>query len=273
MNPSPPISVSPESFPAARVTPNARHAFGGVWRLTVSRFFTLKHGLILAGLLAVLALLSVPMSPNRAAAAQGFLPWVSIFYLTFLTPILAFLTAGGAMREEYKGATVDYVLTRPVRRPAFLVFKYLSHLACTQLDFLCAFAVVLGLGAYRDVPGLWDAAPRFLVAQVAVVTAFSALGFLAAALTSRYVFVGLVYAGAIEVGLGKVPSQLSGLSMSHQVRTMLAPVTRAPGAELLVPDPGALGTPAALLAFAIVAVAISAALFAWQELMGGSRET
>ena len=142
-NPSPSVA----HFPAARVAPNVRHAFGGIWRLTVCRFLAPRHWIVLAGLLVVLVLFSIPTSPNREAAAHGFLPWVVGFYLTFLVPILAFLTAGGAMRDETKGGTVDYVLTRPVGRPVFVLFKFLSHLACAQLDFLGAFAGVLGIGA------------------------------------------------------------------------------------------------------------------------------
>ncbi|MCX6951239.1 MAG: ATP-binding cassette domain-containing protein [Verrucomicrobia bacterium] len=272
--PPSPVAPSAPSFPAARVTPNVRHAFGGVWRLTVCRFLAPKHWLILAGLMGVLVLLSVPMSPNRAAAAQGFLPWVSGFYLTFLAPILAFLTAAGVMREEFKGATVDYVLTRPVARPVFLVFKFVAHLVCAQADFLCAFAVVVGIGVYHGVPGLWEAVPRLLLAQVILLTAFSAFGFLGAVLTSRYVVVGLLYGGIIEIGVGKIPTQLSRLSMTGQVKSMLAPLTRAPGVEAFTPDAGALATTAILVSFAVVVVGVAAALFAWQELASAqSRET
>lgn len=274
MNAPPPLSVSPESFPPARVTPDARHAFGGVWRLTVSRFFTAKHWLILAGLLVVLVLFSIPMSPNREAAVRGFYLWSSGFYLTFLVPILAFLTAAGVMRDEYKGATVDYVLTRPVPRPAFLVFKFLSHLICAQLDFLCAFAVVVGIGVYRGVPGLWAAVPSLLLSQVIVLTAFSAFGFLAAVLTSRYVIVGLLYGGIIELGVGKIPTQLSRLSMTQQVKSMLAPLTWVPGQEVVAAVPSTLATTAILLCFAVVCVVAAAALFAWQELASAqSRDT
>ncbi len=263
--PSVPSSSAPQ-FPAARVTPNALNAFGGIWRLTVCRFFSPLHWVVLGGMLVVLVLFSVPMSPNREAAAHGFLPWVGGFYLTFLVPIMAFLSAAGVMRDEVKGSTVDYVLTRPVRRPAFVTFKFFSHLICAQLDFLCAFAVVVGIGVYREAPGLWAAVPLFLLAQVIVLTAFTAFGFLSGVLTSRYVIVGLLYGGIIEIGVGKIPTQLNRLSMTQQVRAMLEPLTRAPGLEATAPETGALVTVAILLTFSCASVALAAMLFAWQEL-------
>ena len=267
MNASQPVSLSPApTFPAARVTPNAGHAFGGVWRLTVCRFFAPMHWIVLAGLLVVLVLFSIPTSPNQAAAAQGFLPWVGGFYLTFLVPILAFLTAAGVMRDEMKGGTVDYVLTRPLGRPVFVLFKFLSHLACAQLDFLCAFAVVVGIGVYWEVPGLWAAGPLLLLAQAMVITAFSAFGFLGGVLTSRYVIVGLLYGGIVEIGLGRIPTQLSRLSMTRHVRTLWDSVTRLPGTEGIVAESSTLGVVAALFAFTVVMVAIAATVFAWLEL-------
>ena len=211
--PSVPSSLAPR-LPAARVTPSAMNAFGGIWRLTVCRFFSPMHWVVLGGMLVVLVLFSVPMSPNREAAAHGFLPWVGGFYLTFLVPIMAFLSAAGVMRDEVKGSTVDYVLTRPVRRPAFVTFKFFSHLICAQWDFLCAFAVVVGIGVYHEVPGLWAAVPLLLLAQVIVLTAFSAFGFLSGVLTSRYVIVGLLYGCVIERRLSCVGIFPTPISMT-----------------------------------------------------------
>jgi hypothetical protein len=48
------MPASSERFPAPRVTPDATHAFGGIWRLTARRFFTPGYWLTLAGLLVVL---------------------------------------------------------------------------------------------------------------------------------------------------------------------------------------------------------------------------
>ena len=249
----------------ARVTPNQLHAFGGVWRLTFRRFLLPGHWLMLGIALAVLALLCFSLGQGRKGNGD-YVGWIVGFYVTFLVPAFAFMAAGGAIRDEMKSGTVDYVLTRPVRRPAFLVFKYLAHTLCTQLDFLFAFGVVLAIGVLRDVPGLAEAAPKLLLGQVLLVAAFSAFGFLGGVLTSRYVIVGLAYGGLIEVGVGQIPTQLSRLSMTHQVRDLLGSLA---GSDTLAPTAlSALGTSGIVLLFGATMLALAAVIFTVRELSG-----
>jgi ABC-2 type transport system permease protein len=271
-----PISSSP-TFPAPRVLPNTAHAFGGIWRLTVRRSLTPMHWLALGGMLVLLALFSYPMAPTREAGAHGYITWAAGFYLCFLVPLLAFIAAAGAIRDELKAGTTDYVFTRPVRRPLFIVFRYIAHLACAQLDFLIALGVVIGVGMFREVPGLWAALPRLLLAQVLVVTAFSAFGFLAGMLTSRYVIVGLFYGGVIEVGIGSVPTQLHRISMLRHVVGIVQPqlgIGRVGiGGPLLAEAPSTATSVCLLLAISAVMIAATAAIFSVRELAGaGARD-
>ena len=254
MNPAP-------AFAPPRVAANLSHAFGGVWRLTFRRFIQLGRLLVLLGALGVLGLLCYG-SGRLGGDAGGYVGWVCGFYLTFLVPAVAFLSAAGAMRDEMKPGTADYVLTRPLPRPVFVAFKYLAHTACAQIDLLCALAVVFGVGAVGGGMALAAALPQILFCQVLLVAAFGALGFLFAAITTRYFALGLLYAGLIEAGVGQIPTQLSRLSMTHQVRAFLAPLLgRADAAAA----PGWFLTAALLLAFAAVMLAATAALFALRE--------
>lgn len=261
-------------FPPARVTPHAGHAFGGIWRLTVSRSFTRGHWLVLAGMLVLLVLFSIPAAPNRAAAARGFLPWAAGFYVCFLVPLLSFISAAGAMRDELKAGTVDYVFTRPVRRPAFVVFRYLSQVGCAQIDFLIALGVVAAIGLYHDVPGLWQAVPRLLLAQALLISAFSAFGFLAATITSRYVIVGLLYGAIVEMGVGNVPTQLNRISMVRHgigiVQPVLGEMRIGMGGPLAAAPLSATASVGVLLALSLALVAVTAALFSFKELAGSA---
>src|SRR5256885_9687059 len=110
------------TFSPPRVAPNLSHAWGGVWRLTFRRLLVPAHWLTLGIGLAVLTLLFI--GGVHGGSPEHFIDWTSSFYVTFLVPALAFMAAGGAMRDEMKSGTVDYVLTRPVPRPAFVVFKF-----------------------------------------------------------------------------------------------------------------------------------------------------
>ena len=249
------------SAPLAPVVPNQRHAFGGVWRLTCRRFLLPTRWVIVLIGLAVLTLLSFASGQRDVSRSGQYVSWVVGFYVTFLVPALAFIAAGGAMRDEMKSGTVDYVLTRPVRRPAFVVFKFIAHTVCTQIDFLLALVVVLAIGTVRGVPDLVAAAPKLLLGQVLLVMAASAFGFLSGVLTSRYVVIGLLYAGVIEAGVGQIPTQLSRLSMTRQIRDLLEPATGAVASLAAT-----LGTAGLLLVFTGVALAAAAALFNLREL-------
>lgn len=270
---SAPATTSASAFPAPRVTPNARHALAGLWRLAARRFFTPGYWLTLLGMLVVLIVLSIPAAPNVSAAREGLLPWAAGFYVCFVTPILSFIAAAGTLRDDLSGATVDYILTRPVPRPLFVFFRYLTQMAATQISFLFALGAVIGLGVFWDVPDFSAALPLLLLGQICAIVTFSALGFLCASVTSRYVIVGLVYGAVVEVGLGNVPTQLNQISLLRHLMTLLQPLLGDGGWALSQTTGTALGnvaTLALLLAVSAAAVAISALLFRFREFAGSA---
>ena len=196
--------------------PSLSSTWGGAWRLTYRRLWAPKHWLVIAGSSALLALLC--HATVRDGRAPGYFRWVMDTYLSLLLPVFAFIFGAGSIRDDLGGGMVDYVFTRPVRRPAYLACKYLSHLACAQLDFLVPFAALLAVGASRHIPGLGAAAPLLFLGQALTIAAFSAFGFLCGVLTSRYVVIGLVYGVAVEAGLGNIPTALNRISLTHHVR-------------------------------------------------------
>jgi ABC-2 type transport system permease protein len=259
-----PSTSSPAQITAA-VAPSLRNACGGIWRLTFRRFLAPSQWTIPAILLAVLALIA--FATVRDGYERLFFRWTSGFYLTFLVPILAFLSGAGAIRDEMKPATVDYILTRPVRRPAFVVFKFLSHLACLQVVFLLALGVVITVGLYRHIPSLFATLPWLLLGQAVAVTAFAAFGLLCGTITARYLVVGLVYGGIVESAIGRIPTQLNRLSMTHQLRALLEQVL--PGFNrALPPTQSPLAIVGLLLIFSAAMLAVAALYFAFQELAG-----
>jgi hypothetical protein len=263
---------TPTSPPEIRVAPNSGHAFGGILRLTVQRFRAPSQWVPLLLALAVLTLLAGAVI--RDGRSPQYFRWASEFYLNFLVPLLAFLSGGGAIRDELKSGAVDYILTRPVRRPAYVVFKFLSHLACIQVQFLLGLGIMLAVGHYRQIPGIWPVLPWLLLGQVIVVTAFSALGFLCGVLTSRFIVIGLFYGAIIEAGIGNIPIALNRLSLTHQVKAMLqpflplVPTVPVPLPVPMVVAPGPLAVTGFLLAYAVVMLAVAAAVFSLQELAG-----
>lgn len=262
--------MSSLSTDSSVMAPSWSRAFSGVWRLTSRRSLTGKHALALAGMLVPLAVVCFGMLLGSRNGPQHYVNWVATSYITFLVPIVAFITAGGVMRDEMKSGTVDYILTRPVRRPAFIGFKFLSHLVCAQVDFLFALALITALGVWKGVPQMAAVFPSLLLAQALTVTAFTALGFFCGALTTRYVVVGLIYAGIVEVGIGQIPTQLSRLSMTRQIAAMLHSLLDGSERVTAQPSTPTILVVGILLLFSVVMVALTALLFSSRELANTS---
>jgi ABC-type transport system involved in multi-copper enzyme maturation permease subunit len=251
-------------FSAPGAMPNQWRAFGGVWRLTAWRCLSRNHLLVIAGMLVGLALFcSRLMAPSSAG---DYLDWVAEFFLSVVVPVLAFLSGAGALRDEAKPGSADYVFTRPVRRWAFVGFKYLAHMACTQLTWLAAFGVVVLFAVLRRTPEVAAIYVWVLLAQMLTIAAFIAFGFVCAVLTSRYMIIGLLYAGIVEVGIGNIPAPLSRLSMTRHVRGLLQPVLDGSVAGVSVLD--ALATAGSMMLFSAVFVGVAALVFSRQELTG-----
>lgn len=245
-------------------TPGTLRALGGIWRLTYPGFVSTRRLLTLAGLLALLALLTA--QNIRFGSAMEFSRWTVSFYLAILLPAIAFLSAGGAIREDMKSIPVDYVLTRPLRRPVFVALRYLSQMVCLQLTSLLPLGVILTVGRFVEIDGLGIMLPRLIVAQVLAVAAFSGLGFLFGAFTTRYLVLGLMYGGLIEIGVGHIPTQISRLSISNHIRTIVEPVMFGiPGWH----DPAGIGAAVGtILLFTLITVGGAAALFSIKEFTG-----
>lgn len=268
-----------DSTSVARVQPNLAHTFGGILRLTWSRFTSPGQWWVTLGILAFLVLFTgVSVRDGRD---DHYFSFTSEFYLTFLIPVVAFLSGGGAIRDEMKGHAVDYVLTRPLPRWAFVVFKYTAHLLCFELMYLVVFAALMGVGFYRHIPGLVSVLPLLLGTQVIGIAVFLCLGLLCGILTSRYLVVGLLYGALVEAGISRIPIQLSALSMTHHLRTLLErlnahpaqPVRTARGMMKLFAatnpgEPSAFGAVAILIGATVSLLLIAAALFSQKEFAG-----
>lgn len=62
-------------------------------------------------------------------AIFGLMIWV--FYLRFIVPVLGVFYGTSLMADEIEDKTITYLFTRPIRRGAVLVGKYLAYLGCT----------------------------------------------------------------------------------------------------------------------------------------------
>src|SRR6478672_6419316 len=64
----------------------------------------------------------------------GLMIWM--FYLRFTVPVLGVFYGTSLIADEVEDKTITYLFTRPIRRGAVLVGKYLAYLVCTTLVVL-----------------------------------------------------------------------------------------------------------------------------------------
>src|SRR5687768_4425589 len=86
----------------------------------------------------------VPLRVNGAAvdggAVFGMMIWV--FFLRFIIPVLGVFYGTSLIADEVEDRTLTYLFTRPIRRGAVLVGKYLAYLLCTSLVVLPSVMIV-----------------------------------------------------------------------------------------------------------------------------------
>jgi ABC-2 type transport system permease protein len=70
-------------------------------------------------------------SPVRMTGPAIFGLMVWLFYLRFTVPVLGIFYGTSLIADEVEDKTITYLFTRPIRRGAVLLGKYLAYLACT----------------------------------------------------------------------------------------------------------------------------------------------
>ncbi len=215
MNPS--ASASFTSAPA--VAPRLLPMLGGIWRLTWRRVFAPSKSLMTGLMLLVLGVLTYRIGTR--GDPNPYWEWSYNFVYSTLVPILAFMGGAGALREALKPGAVDYLSTRPVPRPLYVLFSYLAQTLCGLIAGAALVGFMFAIGAAGNRPGLLAELPRALSVVGAGTVAFTALGFGMGAVTRRYMLLGLLYAGLIEAGLGNIPIQINKLSIARHLRVLL----------------------------------------------------
>ena len=81
-------------------------------------------------------------NPVRMTGPSIFGLMIWVFYLRFTVPVLGIFYGTSLMADEVEDKTITYLFTRPIRRGAVLLGKYLAYLACTIFVVLPSVTVV-----------------------------------------------------------------------------------------------------------------------------------
>jgi ABC-2 type transport system permease protein len=122
-------------------------------RRTIFMMLVVGAPVLIAAFLRILVALGAPVFENSETrdgvtttirmtgpAIFGLMIW--IFYLRFTIPVLGVFYGTSLMADEVEDKTITYLFTRPIRRGAVMVGKFLAYLACTILVVLPSVVLV-----------------------------------------------------------------------------------------------------------------------------------
>jgi ABC-2 type transport system permease protein len=155
-------------------------------------------------------------------ALFGLMIW--LLYIRFIVPVLGVFYGTALIADEVDDKTITYLFTRPVRRGAVLVGKYLAYVACTALLVLPSVVLVyflvvpLGGGSIGEsFPALLEDLGMLIVGLIAYGAVFAWVG----ARLKRPLVVGLVFAFGWEPAVLLFPGYLKRMTVAYYLQALV----------------------------------------------------
>jgi len=151
----------------------------------------------------------------------GLMVWV--FYLRFTVPVLGVFYGTALIADEVEDRTITYLFTRPIRRGAVLIGKYLAYLACTVFVVLPSVMVVY----FLIVPARGTLAAGFpsLLLDLGLLglglAVYGAVFALVGAWFRRPLLMGLLFVFGWEPTVVAIPGYLKRFSVAHYLQGLV----------------------------------------------------
>jgi hypothetical protein len=152
---------------------------------------------------------------------EPFYHWLIDFYFFIILPLTCVRGCAPLIRDELQADTLGFLITRPIGRARLLVAKYLAQVASLEIILLLETLLLFAAGAAKQVPSLGALLAMVIGVQILVIPAWSALGLLFGQLTGRYMAAALVYGAIVELGIGRIPTNINTLSIVRHLQTLL----------------------------------------------------
>jgi ABC-2 type transport system permease protein len=155
-------------------------------------------------------------------ALFGLMIW--LLYIRFIVPVLGVFYGTALIADEVDDKTITYLFTRPVRRGAVLVGKFLAYVACTVLLVLPSVVLVyflvvpLGGGSIGEsFPALLEDLGMLIIGLIAYGAVFAWVG----ARLKRPLVLGLVFAFGWEPAVLLFPGYLKRLTVAYYLQALV----------------------------------------------------
>ena len=155
-----------------------------------------------------------------AVSIFGAMIW--ILFLWFIVPVLGVFYGTSLIADEIDDKTITYLFTRPVRRGAVVVGKFIAYLVCTTLVVLPSVMVVYFLIVpLRLVPSSFTSLLIDLGVLGLGLAAYGALFALIGAAIKRPLVVGLMFVFGWELVTLLMPGYLKRFTLAYYLQTLV----------------------------------------------------
>ena len=155
-----------------------------------------------------------------AFSVFGMIVWV--LYLRFIIPVLGVFYGTSLVADEVEDKTITYLFTRPLRRGAVLLGKYLAYLACTTLVVLPSVMIVyFMLVPFSDVANSFPKLVTDLGLMAVGIAAYGALFTMVGAWMKRPLVVGLVFIFGWEQFAMLMPGYLRRFTIAYYLQALV----------------------------------------------------
>jgi len=156
----------------------------------------------------------------EAVSVFGMIIWV--LFLRFIVPVLGVFYGTSLVADEVEDKTITYLFTRPLRRGAVLLGKYLAYLVCTTLVVLPAVMIVyFMLVPLGEVARSFPALMTDLGLLALGIATYGALFTMVGAWLKRPLVVGLVYVFGWEQFAMLMPGYLRRFTVAYYLQALV----------------------------------------------------
>ena len=155
-----------------------------------------------------------------AVSVFGMIMWV--LFLRFIVPVLGVFYGTSLVADEVEDKTITYLFTRPLRRGAVLLGKYLAYLACTTLVVLPSVMIVyFMLVPISQVARSFPALMTDLGLLALGIATYGAVFTMVGAWLKRPLVVGLVYVFGWEQFAMLMPGYLRRFTVAYYLQALV----------------------------------------------------
>jgi ABC-type transport system involved in multi-copper enzyme maturation permease subunit len=202
-------------------------------RRTIFMLLVVGAPVLLALFLRVLVFLGAPLMEEGHIQNQGqsvrmtgpaiFGLMIWVFYLRFTVPVLGVFYGTSLMADEVEDKTITYLFTRPIRRGAVLIGKYLAYLGCTIFVVLPSVMLVylLIVPMQGSLGGSFIDLVKDLALLAVGLAVYGALFAFIGAKFKRPLLIGLVFVFGWEQAAMAFPGYLKKFTIAYYLQAMV----------------------------------------------------